>query len=66
MCSSDLFDIVGTGPAADSNTRIIYDPATGALSYDADGAGGVAAVRFATLGTTTHPTTLLNTDFVVI
>lgn len=39
-----------------SNTRIIYDASTGALYYDADGTGATAAVQFATLGTTTHPT----------
>ncbi|QOZ28588.1 calcium-binding protein [Bradyrhizobium sp. CCBAU 51753] len=36
-------------------TRFIYDPNSGALSYDADGSGAGAAVQFAMLGTTTHP-----------
>ncbi|MBT9475385.1 VCBS domain-containing protein [Polaromonas sp.] len=67
ILSAGALDIVGAGAAADGTTRIIYDPATGSLSYDADGTGvASAAVQFATLGTTTHPGTVVNTDFVVI
>jgi serralysin len=41
--------------ARDANDHILYDAATGRLSYDADGVGGEAAVRFAQL----DPGTLL-------
>ena len=49
--------------AADADDRIIYDSATGALSYDADGLGGAAQTQFAALGT---GLALTNSDFVVI
>jgi VCBS repeat-containing protein len=64
--AAGAFDVVGSGPAADANTRIIYDPSTGGLSYDADGTGaGFAAVQFAIIGATTHPA-LAATDFAVV
>lgn len=43
--SADAFK-VGSG-ATDADDRIIYDPVTGALYYDADGNGSGAAVQFA-------------------
>ena len=42
---TDVFR-VGT-KALDHNDHIIYDQATGTLSYDADGSGSIAAVQFA-------------------
>ncbi len=60
--NSDFFS--STGVATDSNDYIIYNPTSGALFYDADGNAGGAAVQFALLGTTTHPT-ITNADFVV-
>jgi Ca2+-binding RTX toxin-like protein len=55
----------GVSTALTSDHRIIYNTTTGELYYDADGAGGVAAVQFAVLGTTTHPT-LSSGDFVIV
>jgi Ca2+-binding RTX toxin-like protein len=57
-----VFTAIGTGvlaasafttgsAAADASDRVIYDPTTGALYYDADGSGGGAAVQIATLST---------------
>ena len=43
--------------------RILYDSATGGLSYDSDGSGATAAVAFATLGT---GLALTNSSFSVI
>jgi Ca2+-binding RTX toxin-like protein len=37
--------------AADAFDRIVYNSATGALSFDVDGVGGTAAIQFATLST---------------
>ena len=66
ILSAAAFDVVGSGPEATSNTRIIYDPATGGLFYDADGAGGTVAVQIAILGTTVHPTSITAAHFEVI
>jgi mono/diheme cytochrome c family protein len=48
--------------AADPSDRILYNPATGALRYDADGTGAIAPVRFAMLPAGLAVT---NEDFVV-
>lgn len=49
--------------AQDTDDRMIYNPQTGALMFDPDGAGAQAAIQFATL----QPSLELNAgDFVVI
>jgi len=54
--------VVGS-QAADASDRIIYNNLTGALLWDADGAGGVAAVQFAQLSA---GLTMNNQEFRVI
>jgi Ca2+-binding RTX toxin-like protein len=49
--------------AADAFDRIVYNSTTGALSFDADGTGGTAAIQFAHL---TAGLGLTNVDFVVV
>ena len=59
--STDVFFHSGSA-AHDANDRILYDTDTGALFYDADGSGVLAAVQLAALSSAP---TLLYTDFVV-
>src|SRR5262245_45414421 len=47
----------------DNSDRIIYEPVTGAVSYDTDGTGKAAAVQFATLDTRPAVT---NLDFFIV
>jgi Ca2+-binding RTX toxin-like protein len=49
--------------AHDADDRIIYNAATGALSYDADGNGGAAAIQFASLAANLN---LTNAHFTVV
>ena len=56
--------VTGAG-ALDANDHIIYNSTTGAVSYDADGIGGSAAIQFATFtGGVTG--TLSAADFMII
>jgi Ca2+-binding RTX toxin-like protein len=52
------------GPATTADQHILYDSATGNLSYDADGSGAGAAIVFATLAN--HPATITSADFIVV
>ena len=49
--------------AADATDRIIYNSATGDISYDSDGTGANAAILFAKV---TPLTALTNADFFVV
>ncbi len=51
------------GVAHDADDRIIYDTDSGVLSYDADGAGVVAAIQYARLSTNLR---LSAADFIII
>jgi hypothetical protein len=44
----------------------VYDTSTGVLYYDVDGLDGRTAIPFSSLGTTTHPSSLSASDFVVV
>jgi Ca2+-binding RTX toxin-like protein len=58
-------DALAIGSAATSAVhRIVYNPSTGALLYDADGDGGAAAVQFAMLAN--NASSLAASDFLVI
>ncbi len=46
-------------------SNLSYNASTGALAYDADGAGAGVALNFAILGATTHPASL-GTDFQIV
>ncbi len=73
VLSATIFTSLGVGTlaasafvigaaAADADDRIIYNSATGALYFDADGDGAGTAVQFATLAT---GLALTNNDFLV-
>ncbi len=72
---SNVFDSIGvtgklsaanfsdTGVAMDGDDYIVYDKASGSLSYDSDGSGAALAIMFAQLGANTQ---LVSGDFSVV
>jgi Ca2+-binding RTX toxin-like protein len=63
LAANAFFSAAGAISAHDADDRIVYDTTTGALFFDADGVGGVAAVQFAVLD---NHAALTNADFVVV
>ena len=51
------------GGPVDANDRIIYNPVSGALSFDPDGSGATLQTQFATLG---NLAVISNADFLVV
>ncbi|MDD5161045.1 MAG: M10 family metallopeptidase [Sulfuricurvum sp.] len=62
--SASNFVASASGAAVDANDYILYNTSTGALYYDADGIGSIAALQFAILGTLSH-SSISNADFMV-
>ena len=52
-----------SGGPVDADDRIIYNPVSGALSFDPDGSGATLQTQFATLG---NLAVISNTDFLVV
>ena len=65
LTASQFVSGAGITTAQTIDQRIVYNTTTGALYYDADGLNGEAAVQFAVLGSTTHPS-LGAGDFVIV
>jgi len=63
MLSDEFFCCSVNGAAIDANDYLLYNTSSGALFYDADGSGSVAAIQFATLDT---KPILTATDFAVV
>jgi Ca2+-binding RTX toxin-like protein len=62
VLAAEAFKILGNGGVEDGSDHLLYNTATGSLSYDADGSGAGAAVQIAILGTGLAMT---NADFMV-
>jgi len=61
------FKVIGTGQTVDADDRIIYNQATGALYYDADGSGSGGPIKFAIADNFSGDIPVLtHNDFIVV
>ncbi|MDQ6432730.1 hypothetical protein RB623_01525 [Mesorhizobium sp. LHD-90] len=61
------FKVIGNGQTVDANDHILYNQNNGAIYYDADGAGGKAAVLFAIADNFSGDVPILTyQDFIII
>ncbi len=66
VTSNEFAQGAGLTKARDASDNIIYNTKTGALYYDADGAGGAASIKFVQIGTANkHPGSLSYDDFLL-
>jgi Ca2+-binding RTX toxin-like protein len=63
--AADFFSSPTAVKGNDASDRLVYNTRTGALYYDADGNGSVAAVQIAVIGSTIHPL-VTHSDFLFI
>ena len=65
LAEEAFYAAAGATHGLDAGDRIVYNTTTGALYYDADGSGNMAAVQITLIGMITHPT-LTHSDFDII
>ena len=65
LAAVQFYKAAGASSAHDPDDRIIYNTTSGALFYDPDGLGGEASVRFAVLGSASHPA-ITSGDFLIV
>ena len=65
LLPDEFYAAAGAKEAITSDQRVIYDTTSGKLYYDPDGVGGMHAMEFAVVGTSTHPM-LAYSDFEIM
>ena len=65
LAAGEFYSAAGATGAHDASDRVIYNTTTGKLYYDSDGQGGLPAVQFAIMGSSSHPM-LIYSDIQII